>query len=421
MTFLFNDQSFSFETLRALAYIPYGGADIGEVTSTASRIADGDKAAWYSEWRALAERIHADGDRSAAAGHPVSARESFLRASNYYRVCEFYLRVDSSNDPEVRAVGQLSVDSFAGAAQFMNPAPQRVSFPYEDTTLPGWWIPADLGTAHPTGGDPEGARPTLLFHGGFDSTEEELYFSGGAAAARRGYHVLAFAGPGQGSALRDQKLLFRPDWEAVVTPAFDWLLARPDVDSDRIALMGMSLGGLLAPRAAAAEHRVAALIAYDGLYSFADWMHQLVGPEIMKLIGDGLDTSDATANALIKEFLSSRRGSFGPALTWAMWVFGVESPAAALRDVAPYTLEGFAPLITCPTLVLDGENDPFHASQLYEALCCPKTYHLFPAAEGGGEHCQEGVMFRLHQVVFDWLDTVLAKPEHSKRDSDDGT
>ena len=67
---MFNDQSFSFETLRALAYTSYGGADIGEVTSTASRIPDGDKTAWYSEWRALAERIHADADRSAAEGHP---------------------------------------------------------------------------------------------------------------------------------------------------------------------------------------------------------------------------------------------------------------------------------------------------------------------------------------------------------------
>jgi hypothetical protein len=57
MTFLFNDQSFSFETLRALGYTSYGGADIGEVTSTASRIPDGDENAWYSEWRALAERI----------------------------------------------------------------------------------------------------------------------------------------------------------------------------------------------------------------------------------------------------------------------------------------------------------------------------------------------------------------------------
>jgi dienelactone hydrolase len=407
---MFNDQSFSFETLRALAYTSYGGADIGEVTSTASRIPDGDKTAWYSEWRALAERIHADADRSAAEGHAVSARESYLRASNYYRLCEFYLRADSSNDPEVREVGQLSVDSFAHAAQLMNPAPQPVRFAYEDTTLPGWWIPADLGTAHPTGGDPESPRPTLLFHGGFDSTEEELYFSGGAAAARRGYHVLAFAGPGQGSALRDQKLLFRPDWEAVVTPAVDWLLARPDVNPNAIALMGMSFGGLLAPRAAASEHRVAALIAYDGLYSFADAWVRIVGPEVMKLVGDGLVASDSKANALIEEIMNSKTQTFGPALPWGMWVLGADSMAAVLRAVAPYTLEGYAPLITCPTLVLDGENDPGHASQLYDALCCQKTYHLFPAAEGGGEHCQEGVMSRLHQVVFDWLDTVLTMP-----------
>ena len=304
-------------------------------------------------------------------------------------------------------MGQLSAGTFARAAQLMNPAPQPVRFPYEDTTLPGWWIPADLGTAHPGGGDPDGPRPALLFHGGFDSTEEELYFAGGAAAARRGYHVLAFAGPGQGSALRDQKVLFRPDWDAVVTPAVDWLLARLDVDPNRIALMGMSLGGLLAPRAAATEHRLAALIAYDGLYSFADSMYRGVGPEIMKLIGDGLDTSDTKANALLEEFTSSKAQTFGPIFRWGMWVLGADSPAAVLRAVAPYTLDGYAPLITCPTLVLDGENDPGHASKLYEALRCPKTYHLFPAAEGGGEHCQEGVMSRLHQVAFDWLDTVL--------------
>ena len=122
---LFSDQSFSFETLRALGYAAYGGADIGEVTSTASRIPDGDETAWYTQWRALAERIHADADASADAGHRVSARESYLRASNYYRLCEFYLRVDAMDDPLVREVGQLSVDMFACAAQLMSPAPER--------------------------------------------------------------------------------------------------------------------------------------------------------------------------------------------------------------------------------------------------------------------------------------------------------
>ncbi len=180
---IFQDQSFSFESVRGLGYAAYGGADLGEVTSAAGRIPDGDEAAWFAQFRALAERVHADGDRSAAGGHPVSARASYLRASNYYRMCAFYLRVDSANDASVTELGQLSIDMFAAAAQLMNPAPQPVRFPYEDTTLPGWWIPADLGTPHPTGGDQDGPRPTLLFHGGFDSTEEELYFAGGAAAA----------------------------------------------------------------------------------------------------------------------------------------------------------------------------------------------------------------------------------------------
>ena len=56
--------------------------------------------------------------------------------------------------------------------------------------------------------------------------------------------------------------------------------------------------------------------------------------------------------------MSSRTNTFGPALPWGMWVFGEDSPAAALRAFAPYTLEGYAPLVTCPTLVLDGENRP---------------------------------------------------------------
>jgi pimeloyl-ACP methyl ester carboxylesterase len=103
---------------------------------------------------------------------------------------------------------------------------------------------------------------------------------------------------------------------------------------------------------------------------------------------------------------------------WGMWVQGADSPATVLRAAAPCTLEGYAPLITCPTLVLDGENDLAClglASQLYQTLRCQKTYHLFPAPEGGGEHCQAGTVSRLHQVVFDWLGTVLGTPNMTSR------
>jgi dipeptidyl aminopeptidase/acylaminoacyl peptidase len=62
-------------------------------------------------------------------------------------------------------------------------------------------------------------------------------------------------------------MVFRPDWEAVIGPVVDFALTRPEVDPDRIALMGISLGGYLAPRAASAEPRIAACIADPGEFS----------------------------------------------------------------------------------------------------------------------------------------------------------
>jgi hypothetical protein len=48
MKFLFEDDTFSFETLRTAGFADYFGADLGEVLATAARITDGDDASWAS-------------------------------------------------------------------------------------------------------------------------------------------------------------------------------------------------------------------------------------------------------------------------------------------------------------------------------------------------------------------------------------
>src|ERR1700694_482615 len=85
MKFLFDDDTFSFETLRTTGFANYFGADLGEVLATARQITDGDQASWHRAWKATAERVAALGERSLAAGHRITARENMLRASNYYR------------------------------------------------------------------------------------------------------------------------------------------------------------------------------------------------------------------------------------------------------------------------------------------------------------------------------------------------
>jgi pimeloyl-ACP methyl ester carboxylesterase len=143
------------------------------------------------------------------------------------------------------------------AAPLLAPPVQPVAIPYENTTLPGYFYLA---------GDPGIPRPAVIMHTGFDGTAEEMHFQGAAAAADCGYHVLAFDGPGQGGALHRQGLVFRPDWENVAGAVLDYARTQPGVAGERVALWGLSMGGLLAPRAAAFEHRLAAVIAVDGVY-----------------------------------------------------------------------------------------------------------------------------------------------------------
>ena len=382
MRFLFDDESFSFEALRAAGYATYGGAELGEVLVTCREIAEGDEEAWSARWAATASRVEEIGTTALAAGHTVSAREALLRASNYYRTADFYRREDPANDPESARLSNASRQTFAQAAELLDIPARAVRIPYEGTTLPGYLFLAD------TTGEP---RPTVVYHGGFDSTLEEDYLGLAAGALRRGYHVLAFDGPGQGSTVREQGLHFRPDWEAVITPVIDYALTLPQVDPDRIALIGTSLGGYLAARAVAFEHRIAACVLHDGVYAFGQAFEQA---------GD-LPAEVAMASTSVRWAIRNAR-----------WTFGVSDLGELAELVKGYTMAGIADRISCPTLVLEAENDQFfkgQPQQLYDELTCLKDLFVFAEADGGGEHCHEGALALWHQRTFDWLDTTFAQ------------
>jgi pimeloyl-ACP methyl ester carboxylesterase len=398
MKFLFDDESFSFEALRAAGFANYGGADLGEVIVTAGAIPEGDEGAWHRQWKATAQRVEALGRESLVGGHAVSAREALLRASNYYRTAEFYRRDDPWNDPEVAELSARSRDTFLTAMGLFDFAFSEVEIPYEGSTLPGYlYLVDDSGTP----------RPTIVYNSGYDSTLEESYFAIAAAGLARGYNVLAFDGPGQGGALRDQRLVFRPDWEAVITPVLDFALTRAEVAPERIALFGYSMGGYLVARAAAFDDRVAALILDDGIYDFHAAMAGALPPFLSQWIDDGNDDVATPVLSLLMSVNTQVRW----ALRNGMWVMGTDSPAELPRMFRKYTLAGVADRITAPALVLDAEHDQFfkgEAARAAEAMVNSKTTLVtLREDEGAGEHCHVGAMGRAHQTMFDWLDDVM--------------
>jgi alpha-beta hydrolase superfamily lysophospholipase len=398
MKFLFDDQSFSFETLRTAGYANYGGADLGEVLVTARAIPDGDETAWHRQWKAVAERVEQLGCDSLAAGHAVSAREALLRASNYYRTAEFYRRDDPWNDPEVAALSRRSRETFTTAMGLFDFTFEKVSIPYAGTTLPGYlFLVDDSGTP----------RPTVIYNNGYDSTLEESYVAVAAAALSRGYNVLGFDGPGQGAALREQRLVFRPDWEAVVTPVIDFALTRPEIHPGAISLFGFSMGGYLVARAAAFDSRLAALVLDDGVYDFSAAMTNSLPPFLNTWIEQG-KADDAVP---VLELLMSVNTQVRWAIRNGVWAMGLQSIAELPEAFKAYTLAGIADRITAPALVMDAENDQFFKGQpqlVAAAMTNSRTTVVtLTESEGAGEHCHCGAMGRAHQTMFDWLDDAL--------------
>ncbi|MGH7922947.1 MAG: alpha/beta hydrolase family protein, partial [Candidatus Dormibacteraceae bacterium] len=191
------------------------------------------------------------------------------------------------------------------AAQLMDPPFERVSIPYGSSSMPGYFLKSTTSNAR---------RPTLIVNNGSDAQFLDVYAWGGAAGLERGYNVLLFEGPGQGSMLFERQIGFRPDWEHVITPIVDWLRKRPDVDSKRIALTGWSFCGESVARAAAFEHRLAAVCSDPGVVdawlAWPESFRSLFTPTATKAEVDHVwtnDTSPTSRQAIASAWSSDPR------------------------------------------------------------------------------------------------------------------
>src|SRR5262249_21358106 len=135
---------------------------------------------WYDAWSSYADRLYDIAAKSHAAGHLVSACHAFLRASNYYRTAYIFMFA-LPVDPRVIEAYKRQTDSFQRAAPLYEHPIEILKIPYENTTLPGYFIKADASNT---------ARKTLLCTGGYDGTCEELFFIIARGALQRGYNVL---------------------------------------------------------------------------------------------------------------------------------------------------------------------------------------------------------------------------------------
>lgn len=363
-----NGRGWDFQIWRLASQAHYGGGHLNEIARVIERLEPDDPESWYVEWRALGDQLSAMADEADGAGHRRTASDRLLRASNYYRVADFFLHIGDLRKKDVYAA---AVRAFRRGIETGGRPVTPVTIPYENVGLKGYWCAPVVPRA--------GHARTIVFIGGLDSTAEELYFTG-YGLLERGYRILIVEGPGQGGVLRDSELATRHDYEVVGTAAYDWVAAQDDVDAKRIALIGMSLGGYYSLRIAASEHRFCALVSWSPIENYY-------------------------------EFWEDRPDSHNLA-PHVRWVFGAQTMLEARAKMREFNVSDVVGNIRCPTLLCVAELDgsPIslrQAKSVYEKLTCPKTWAYFTEERGGALHCEQDHLTLANEVIGDWLDERL--------------
>jgi hypothetical protein len=390
----FKDHDFDFATANLLGGVFQRAADVGEVLITVDRIRDGKARSWVDEWTATAERLAGEARTAEDAKHPHSAAARYLRAANYFAAA--YGAADRTDDEELFArLWERHRDAWDRFVDLCGIAVERIEVPYDATTLPGYFFRS--GPA----GQP---RRTLVYNNGSDGSVVGAWVRGIADALARGWNAMTFDGPGQNAALVRQGLRFRPDWEQVVTPVVDHLAARPDVDADRIALLGVSQAGYWVPRAAAFERRIAAAVADPGVVDVSTTMLAQLPHAMVKL----LDAGDRAR--FDREMAWALKVSPGTRRTLAtrMRPYGTTSPYDFFTGAREYVLTADdVARIRCPVLITDPDHEQFwpgQSQQLLDMLPGAATLVRFTEDEGADSHCEPVANGLRGERIFDWLD-----------------
>lgn len=329
-------------------------SDFQRVTGRVERWAD-----WCAAWSDMGAEHEALGRRALDEGRVLSAGQHLSQAAVYFHFGKFVFVEDLQ---QMRAAHRKAVECATDALPHLPQPGRRVQIPFEGTHLVGV-------LRCPEG---EGPFPVVVLLAGLDSTKEELRTTE-ETFLERGLASFSVDGPGQGEAEYD--LPIRGDWSAPAEAILAALDELPEVDSRRVAVWGVSLGGYYAPRVAAAlGDRVRACVALAGPYDFGDCWSQL--PELTRHTFQ----------------VRSRTDSDDEARTLAHSL----------------SLEGVAEAITAPLLIVFGRRDRLipwqHAERLRDTAGGPTELLML---EDGNHGCADVAPWH-RPYTADWLAARLA-------------
>src|SRR5713226_4111643 len=327
--------------------------DFQRVTNSVERWDD-----WCQKWSECGAMHEQMGEKAEAEEHYESTASHYFHAAISYHFGK-YLFVRKPH--ELRAAHEHTVHAYRKALPFFDFPGELVAIPYERGATMYGVLRKPWHTPKPA---------VVILVPGLDSVKEELH-NYGDEFLRRGMAVLAIDGPGQGE--MEFEYPMRHDFEVPLRHAIDYLEGRPDVDATRVGLMGVSLGGYFALRAAAFEHRVKAAICLAGAYNLAKHFERY------------------------------------PLLTQEAFIYRLKAPdeSTARALLKAFDLQGVMGKVQCPLLVIIGRLDrlfpPEDSEQIVAEAGGEATLWLYE----DGNHVCNNIPYKYRPQQADWMRDLL--------------
>ncbi|MEK9821955.1 MAG: alpha/beta hydrolase [Gammaproteobacteria bacterium] len=359
------------------------GAELGEIVDMCEPIkraadsgADAGTPEFLAQWVGKADTLSELAAEDLSRNRRLSAAEKLRRASLYYTTAE---RMIGANQPAKAETFAKAQSAFWQYIEYSGENCERLEIPYQGSVIPALFTRAE---------GVDGPSPCVIYTNGLDSCKELLFWSWlPHALARRGISTLCIDQPGSGEALRLHNLHATPFTEEWATPCFDYLAERPDIDSTKIGITGISLGGHFAARAAAYEPRFASAALWGANHNW----HEV---QIGRLASEGENPVPHYWNHVY-------------------WVFGATDKDDFFEKIAGMNMNGHMDRIRMPFLITHGEGDRQisvkYAHQAFEQLTNSTRPELkiFTSREGGVEHVGADNMSFGRDYIADWFSDTL--------------
>ena len=323
--------------LGGLGSIPNGAADAAGLRARIHKFNDISR-----EFTRAAVRREREARQYEKDERTVPARESYFLAAHLYAGAQWPI---FENTPDNIALNDKKNACYAKYIQFADHEIRRVEVPFGGggKTLPGYLhLPPNR----------TGRVPCVWSISGLDSNKEGGAAIYGDGLRERGIATLALEGPGQNECAIRGIYLTQTNWQDAGRVVLEWLRSQKEIDPDRIALRGASLGSYLGTQVASIDAR-------------------LKGAALQAMaVEPTMHTAFETASPSFKlRFL---------------YYTGLENEAELDKFLQSWTLHGVAEKVKCPYLLVGGEDDQLtpveYGLQLMDLISAPKQMILYEGA-----------------------------------------